>query len=272
MIASAANSSAQRPTLGRHSTGKERDVETGMDFFLARYFSGPQGRFSSPDEALLYADPDNPQSWNLYEYGLNSPLVYTDPDGHEEKDPCEKDPDHCVVVTADKPLDPAGVEQGRFLKDSAKKLKRLTESAKEAVVDWILQPRDPGCMAGSAAVGATAGGFAGGAGGLIGLAGGPTVVITVPSFSAGGAAAGGGVGTGLGFIMCSKGGGGGSKFGSNQRQNKMAKDARNQAERNTGKKFTPALERKFHDEITGQGISDYHKLVQIAEDVLGGRI
>jgi RHS repeat-associated protein len=31
-------------------TGQERDSETGLDFFQARYFSGPQGRFTSPDE------------------------------------------------------------------------------------------------------------------------------------------------------------------------------------------------------------------------------
>jgi RHS repeat-associated protein len=31
-------------------TQKERDVETGMDYFLARYYSSTQGRFTSPDE------------------------------------------------------------------------------------------------------------------------------------------------------------------------------------------------------------------------------
>jgi hypothetical protein len=30
-------------------TGKERDNETGLDYFGARYFSGAQGRFTSPD-------------------------------------------------------------------------------------------------------------------------------------------------------------------------------------------------------------------------------
>jgi hypothetical protein len=30
-------------------TGKERDAETGLDFFGARYYSGAQGRFTSPD-------------------------------------------------------------------------------------------------------------------------------------------------------------------------------------------------------------------------------
>lgn len=31
-------------------TGKERDAESGLDYFAARYFSGAQGRFTSPDK------------------------------------------------------------------------------------------------------------------------------------------------------------------------------------------------------------------------------
>lgn len=104
--------------------------------------------------------------------------------------------------------------------------------------------------------------------------------ITVPGGALVGAAAGAyfggtagrGVGTTAGYFACASGGGSGSKFGTNQHQNKMANDAKREAERNTGKRFTPALERKFHDEITGQGINDYHELVHIAEDVLEGRI
>jgi len=37
-------------------TGKERDGETGLDFFQARYFSGPQGRFTSPDPITVTPD------------------------------------------------------------------------------------------------------------------------------------------------------------------------------------------------------------------------
>lgn len=62
-------------------TGKERDAETGMDYFGARYFSGAQGRFTSPDPLLSSGRPDNPQSWNRYAYVLNNPLRYTDPSG-----------------------------------------------------------------------------------------------------------------------------------------------------------------------------------------------
>jgi len=64
-------------------TGKERDAETGLDNFVARYFSGPQGRFTSPDEPLADQEPGDPQSWNLYSYVRNKPLVETDPDGME---------------------------------------------------------------------------------------------------------------------------------------------------------------------------------------------
>jgi RHS repeat-associated protein len=65
-------------------TGKERDSETGLDYFGARYFSSAQGRFTSPDPTFLnILKVVNPQRWNLYGYGLNNPLKYVDPDGQE---------------------------------------------------------------------------------------------------------------------------------------------------------------------------------------------
>jgi RHS repeat-associated protein len=68
-------------------TGKERDVETGLDYFGARYFSGAQGRFTTPDwsetpQPVPYADFSDPQTLNLYIYARNNPLTLTDPDGH----------------------------------------------------------------------------------------------------------------------------------------------------------------------------------------------
>ncbi len=68
-------------------TGKERDTESGLDNFGARYYSSTQGRFMSPDwaakpEAVPYSDLENPQSLNLYSYVGNNPLSVTDPDGH----------------------------------------------------------------------------------------------------------------------------------------------------------------------------------------------
>ena len=85
-------------------SGKERDSETNLDYFGARYYSGAQGRFATPDEfkggivdpftgqdietntALPYADITDPQTLNKYAYVRNNPLRYVDPDGHEGED------------------------------------------------------------------------------------------------------------------------------------------------------------------------------------------
>jgi RHS repeat-associated protein len=77
-------------------TGKERDAETGLDYFGARYFSGAQGRFTSPDPLLNSGRPWEPQSWNRYAYVLNNPLKYSDPDGLWEwaAGPCD---DQCLA-------------------------------------------------------------------------------------------------------------------------------------------------------------------------------
>jgi RHS repeat-associated protein len=64
-----------------HFTGKERDSESGNDFFLARYYSSTTGRFTSPDDASGQNSID-PQSWNLYSYVRNSPAASRDPNGH----------------------------------------------------------------------------------------------------------------------------------------------------------------------------------------------
>ncbi|MDX2267788.1 MAG: polymorphic toxin type 47 domain-containing protein [Bryobacter sp.] len=62
-------------------TGKERDQETGLDYFGARYLSGAQGRFTSPDSPFIDQNPEFPQSWNLYSYTRNNPLKYVDRTG-----------------------------------------------------------------------------------------------------------------------------------------------------------------------------------------------
>ena len=59
-------------------TGKERDAETGLDFFGARYMSSAQGRFTSPDAPFADQRSVDPQSWNLYAYGRNNPLRFVD--------------------------------------------------------------------------------------------------------------------------------------------------------------------------------------------------
>ena len=68
-------------------TGKERDPESGLDDFGARYYSSAIGRFMTPDWSALpapvpYAELGNPQTLNLYSYVSNNPLTGIDPDGH----------------------------------------------------------------------------------------------------------------------------------------------------------------------------------------------
>ena len=68
-------------------TGKERDTESGNDYFGARYYASSMGRWMSPDwsakyEPVPYAKLGDPQTLNLYSYVLNNPLTHFDPDGH----------------------------------------------------------------------------------------------------------------------------------------------------------------------------------------------
>ena len=77
-----------------HFTGKERDTESGNDYFGARYYASTMGRWLSPDwsakvSPVPYARLDDPQSLNLYAYMMNNPLGGVDADGH-----C---PDFCPV-------------------------------------------------------------------------------------------------------------------------------------------------------------------------------
>jgi RHS repeat-associated protein len=67
-------------------TGKKRDLETGLDYFGARYYSNGLGRWVSADWSAMpvpvpYANFSDPQTLNLYRYPSN-PETYADPDGH----------------------------------------------------------------------------------------------------------------------------------------------------------------------------------------------
>jgi RHS repeat-associated protein len=68
-------------------TGKERDSESGLDNFGARFDSSNLGRFMSPDwsarpTTVPYAVFGDPQSLNLYGYVRNDPVSRADAEGH----------------------------------------------------------------------------------------------------------------------------------------------------------------------------------------------
>jgi RHS repeat-associated protein len=72
-----------------HFTGKERDSESGLDYFGKRYDSSSLGRFTTPDPLNIFGLErqqfrkwvGNPQHWNMYAYVRNNPTTLTDPTG-----------------------------------------------------------------------------------------------------------------------------------------------------------------------------------------------
>jgi RHS repeat-associated protein len=62
-------------------TGKERDSETGLDYFGARYYGSTMGRWMSPDPSNLGVDIYLPRTWNRYNYAVNNPLTIVDRNG-----------------------------------------------------------------------------------------------------------------------------------------------------------------------------------------------
>jgi RHS repeat-associated protein len=127
---------------------KERDNETGLDYFLARYYSSAQGRFISPDEftggpdelfvfadaasanPTFYADLTNPQSLNKYQYTYNNPLRYTDPDGH-----CPECPYYYYKQYVEPKLIAVDRKVEQIKTDLADYGKGLAKSAANAVID-----------------------------------------------------------------------------------------------------------------------------------------
>jgi RHS repeat-associated protein len=82
-------SSAQRTELlgykpeevRRDYTGYQKDDESGLEFAQARYYNNKHGRFTSVDPLVASANVKDPQTFNRYRYGLNSPYKFTDPLG-----------------------------------------------------------------------------------------------------------------------------------------------------------------------------------------------
>jgi RHS repeat-associated protein len=92
--------SVQCVPLAHKFTGKERDSESGLDNFEARYLGSSMGRFMSADPENLSGliNQDDPQAWNGYAYVRNNPLVYTDPGGTNYT-VCDTNGKNCADLT-----------------------------------------------------------------------------------------------------------------------------------------------------------------------------
>src|SRR6185312_12323745 len=99
-------------------TSKERDGETGLDYFGARYYSNGLGRFIMPDSPFADQHPENPLSWNLYFYTKNNPLKFIDDNGHTTRpaeskfinDALATDPTLQNVIMRSNNFSPSGFE------------------------------------------------------------------------------------------------------------------------------------------------------------------
>jgi RHS repeat-associated protein len=88
-------------------TGKERDTESGLDNFTARFYASTMGRFMSADDSKYVVAAD-PQTWNLYGYVANNPLNAVDPTGHGPNGYCNS----CHMLLADNDFGPSGDDDG----------------------------------------------------------------------------------------------------------------------------------------------------------------
>jgi RHS repeat-associated protein len=92
-------------------SGKERDEETGLYYFGARYYASWLGRWSSSDVAGLKS------GLNYFRYCSNNPVIFHDPDGRD-----------------DKPLNPAGevsweVPKSVFTTQKGKRVVRIDDAS-----------------------------------------------------------------------------------------------------------------------------------------------
>jgi RHS repeat-associated protein len=109
------------------STGKERDAESGNDYFGARYYASSMGRFLSPDwsakvEPVPYAKLADPQTLNLYAYVGNNPLIRLDADGHYV---CDGDKKQCAQLSSALAAIQTAVNSGKLTDGETSKLNKV---------------------------------------------------------------------------------------------------------------------------------------------------
>ena len=126
-----------------HFTGKERDSESGLDNFGARYNSSSIGRFMTPDPLPWHASQrrlftryiSNPQNFNLYAYVRNNPLNLSDPTGLYSVD--------CTAGTG-KDQQKCNKAADNFEKQRQKDLQSKDQKVRDAAAAWGDKGQDNG--------------------------------------------------------------------------------------------------------------------------------
>jgi RHS repeat-associated protein len=136
-------------------TDQEKDAESGLMYYDARYYHPGVGRFISPDPVALYSPQSflaDPQQLNLYAYTRNNPVKYTDPSGKSTDFP-----DFIEAYEAIKLLKMIDKTAGYLLNPQAPKDQGLA-----LVEDWVRELRDEVIVFASAAFTTGGGPLAGG--------------------------------------------------------------------------------------------------------------
>ena len=113
-------------------TSQERDIETGLDYFIARFYSSTQGRFVSTDPVFIALRRLlDPQQLNLYVYTKNNPLKFIDPDGRYF---VGKDGERVEVVVKKN----GEIELGKNATDEQKRIAKLiSKSGSKTALDMF---------------------------------------------------------------------------------------------------------------------------------------
>jgi RHS repeat-associated protein len=122
-------------------TSKERDGETGLDYFGARYYASSLGRFAGADPLLSSAHPSDPQSWNRFFYAANNPLKYIDPLGLYIFDrtvtPDQQDAFNAAIEQARTSLKAYGAKYGTNSKEYKKAARALEVYGEKGVNNGV---------------------------------------------------------------------------------------------------------------------------------------
>ncbi len=123
-----------RPGMQQLFTGQQRGQETRLDYFWARNYHPPIGRFLSVDPGMRDAQLRSPESWNAFGYVRNNPLRWIDPTGMftynddgndgdptEDEDICESEPfaPECGINEDDDDDDDGDADDDDYIDDNA---------------------------------------------------------------------------------------------------------------------------------------------------------